>query len=502
VPLTFAYAIVRFGLLDIRILLRKSLLYTAITAAITVLYALGIVSFNSVTRGTALADSPYFPFVFALVIVLLLEPLRQRLLKPVERLVFAERLRLEEAAAQMGEELTARPDLDGVVRDLVDRLPELVGLELAALYLVRDDALERAAGPQRLPARLPPLEGLHVRLDRVGGLARLADLERRQGERTGTGVLAQLAAAGIELVGELATPRRRIGLVLMSAKRGQIAFEHDELELLRGLLHQASLALETSLLLTERTRQAELDRELAIAASIQAALLPRALELAPGFEVAARCHPARMVGGDFLTQLPGPNGHGRALAYGDVSGKSVSGALVMMAAHEILNALALTASSPEELLRLANRRLYALDRRSFVALGYFTPAADGGALGYLMAGQPPPLKRGTDGRVCELPLPPHRLPLGALEGDGYRLMEVPLAPGEMVLGYSDGILEARSPSGEELGSERLAAQLARLPPEPEAVVSGLLAAVLEFASGGELYDDLTLVAIRRQPEVP
>jgi hypothetical protein len=61
IPLTFAYAIVRFQLLDIRVILRKGLLYTATTAVITALYALGIVLFNAFFRGRALADSPYFP---------------------------------------------------------------------------------------------------------------------------------------------------------------------------------------------------------------------------------------------------------------------------------------------------------------------------------------------------------------------------------------------------------------------------------------------------------
>ena len=111
VPITFAYAIIRFGLLDIRVILRKSLLYTVTTAMVTAVYALGIASFNLLFRGTALAASPYFPVIFALAIVLLFEPLRQRLQGPVDRFFFAERLRLQHAMVEMGEAFTREVEI-------------------------------------------------------------------------------------------------------------------------------------------------------------------------------------------------------------------------------------------------------------------------------------------------------------------------------------------------------------------------------------------------------
>src|SRR4029453_10433899 len=136
-------------------------------------------------------------------------------------------------------------------------------------------------------------------------------------------------------------------------KRGALPLEHEEMELLRGVLHQAAIALEASLLLEERSKQVELERDLEIAAAIQKSLLPKSVRLGHDWDVAAVCRPARHVGGDFFAELPGPNGSGRALVYGDVSGKSVPGALMMMAAKEALHALALAPPDPEELMRLA-----------------------------------------------------------------------------------------------------------------------------------------------------
>jgi serine phosphatase RsbU (regulator of sigma subunit) len=497
VPLTFAYAIVRFQLLDIRVILRKSLLYTVTTIVVTAVYALGIALFNALTRGTAVAASPFFPIVFALVIVLLFEPLRKGIQAVVNRRFFAERQRLEKALEEMGEALTAQVDLHEVVRDLVGKLPQLLGLHFAGLYLWRGDSLIREAGPERLPEQLPLLPEMHDSLVQRRGLTVIDELEPLAVNTADLQLIDQLTVAGAQVIGDLTTRRRRIGIVVLSGKIDQtMPLEPSELALLRRLLDQAAVALETSILLEERTEQAELERELEIAASVQEQLLPPRLDFGPGWNVAAVCRPARHVGGDFFTELAGPRNGSRALVYGDVAGKSVSGALMMMAAHEVLHSLALTHRDPEQLLGLANRRLYDLGRRkSFVALAYLAPSANGDGLLYLLAGQPQPLKRSSSGEVRELELPPNRIPLGALDNGSYHVTHAPMECGDVVLGYSDGVVDAQSPTGESFGVERLARVVAEAECRPQLLVQRILESLDEFTQGTEPYDDVTLVAV-------
>jgi serine phosphatase RsbU (regulator of sigma subunit) len=507
VPITFAYSIVRFQLLDIRVILRKSLLYTVTTALVTAVYALGIASFNRIFQGTEIADSPYFPVVFALAIVLLFEPLRHRLQGPVDRFFFAERHRLQGAMVEMGEALTNQVEIGPVVTQLVQRLPTLLGLHFAALYLPDRGGLRRVAGPQELPAEVPIIGILHDFLKSKGPLLRmdeLAPIRLLSGDTDELG--SRLSSAGVEVVGLLATTRRSVGVMMLSGKTGQTALEREEIELLRGLLNQASIALETNLLLDERAHQAELERELKIAASIQSSLLPRHLEAAEGWEVAAVCRPAREVGGDFFTELPGGAVGEHALVYGDVSGKSISGALMMMAAHEVLNTLAVAHPDPEELFRLANERLYALrgDRRaglhagSFVALGYLSFRPSNGTIRYSLAGQPPPMLRRSTSMVETLCMPNHRLPLGALRRGGHSVLEMVMEPGDLLLAYSDGVVEAQSPDGELFGEHRLEKVLTTAPVgSPQEAVSYVLEEIEAFTRGHTPYDDLTLLAARR-----
>lgn len=496
-PLAFTYAIVRFQLLDIRIILRRSLLYTLTTVVVTVLYAVAIALFSSLMSDRNETLQRYTPFILALTIVLLFEPLRRRLQVPIDRFFFAEEGRLRQAAVDLGEALTAKVDPQAVVQELVEALPRLANLEFAALYLLRGGRLKRMAGPAHLPTALPVLPKLQRFLESHRGVTRIDQLGMVEARAPEIGELVrQLEEVGVVAIGDLASRRRWLGIVMLSGKEGQMPLEAEELRLIQGLLHQASLALETGLLLEERTERIELERELEIAARIQADLHPGRLRFAPGWQVSALCRPARDIGGDFFTQLPSANAEENALVYGDVSGKSVSGALMMMAAHEALHALAMADPRPERLFELTNRRLYQLGRRRFVALAYLATNGNG-HLRYLLAGQPPLLLRKVDGRVEELPLPDHRIPIGALASGCYEALEAPVAPGEMVLGYSDGIIEAMDPSGEFFGTERLMQALATAGDHPAQVVRAVETAVDAFAAGALQYDDLTLIAVAR-----
>jgi len=405
----------------------------------------------------------------------------------------------------MGEAFTSEYEIEPVVGQLVERLPALLGVRFAALYLVDRQRLVRAAGPPDLPPELPSLNILYDHLKRQGSLVRLEALAPlRLLSREVHEVCSQLAAANVEVVGLLASTRRTVGLMVLAETTGQTTLEQEEMDLLRGLLNQASIALETHLLLDERARQAEFDRELKIAASIQSALIPGALTTADGWELAAVCRPAREIGGDFYTELPGPANGQRALVYGDVSGKSISGALMMMAAHEVLHSLALTHRDPEELLRLANARLHALRRRergihggSFVALGYLAFLPESGTVRYSLAGQPPPLIRRSGGRIEELRMPDHRVPLGALRFGGHQVLAAALGPDDLLLAYSDGVIDAVSPEGEFFGHERLLRVLDECPSEPTQAVNWVIEALEGFTRGHTPYDDVTLVAARR-----
>ena len=103
IPLTFAYAIVRFQMLNIRIIVRRTFLYAATTAILFGLYAGAIAMANTVFTGSRLSASPLFNFGFFLVIIPLFEFLRRRLQTPLDRLFFRDKLDYQSALLEMSE---------------------------------------------------------------------------------------------------------------------------------------------------------------------------------------------------------------------------------------------------------------------------------------------------------------------------------------------------------------------------------------------------------------
>ena len=491
VPLTFAYAIVRFQFFDIRVIVRRSVLYTLMTAVVAGIYGVVIAASTMIFR----SSSPYVSILLALAAaVFLLDPLRRKLQEPVDRFFFREAYDAQRAVDEVSAAVVREFSLERLETLLSKRLAEIMHLEWAALYCREDGELVSQTAPPPLPPRLSSNLVLVSELARAGAPVRLGMLEPVKSlELRSRRVLEQFEVAGARLLVGLCTRDQLHGVLAVGPKRSEEEFSPSDVQLVHTLANQGAVALENARLLHERARQIELEKELEIARRVQLALIPAHLPAPSGWLIAARCVPARQVGGDFFDALAASgNGVGEFIV-GDVAGKSVAGAMLMVAAREVLQTAALGGISPEQLFEVANRRLYAPSHRLFVALAYLQLRA-GGEAAYALAGQPTPLVRRHGGVVAELPSPQHRLPVGALRGVHWDLMPLQMSVGDVVVLYSDGVTDARSSAGESFGEERLHRILARAGADPTAVVDEVLGAVAEFAAGSEPYDDVTLLA--------
>ncbi len=492
VPLTFAYAIVRFQFFDIRVIVRKSVLYTAATAVVAGIYGLGIAASTLLFSGS----SPYFPLFLALAVLAIFDPLRRRLQGPVDRFFFREVYDARRAVEEVSAAVVREFSIEGLEALLATRLSEIMHLEWAALYVREGSVLvSQTARPpllREIPGRLLLVQELSRQDEpvRPGVLEPLKALDPESRR-----VLENLSGAGLRLLVPLHTRGQLHAVLALGPKRSEEEFGSDDLQLVRTLANQGAVALENARLLHERTQQVELEKELEIARRVQFALIPRHLPSPPGWQVAGRCVPARQVGGDFYDALTDGGDGSIALVVGDVSGKSVSGAMLMVAAREVLHTAALGGASAAQLLEVANLRLYTPQHRLFVALAYMQLRPQGEGC-YALAGQPTPLVRRTSGKVEELPAPANRLPVGALKGVHWDVLPLKVLAGELLLLYSDGLTDARNAAGEPFGDDRLQHVLSRAEGHPRAVVDEVMQAVDAFTAGGEPYDDITLVAAR------
>ncbi|MGQ0603273.1 MAG: SpoIIE family protein phosphatase, partial [Anaerolineales bacterium] len=246
--------------------------------------------------------------------------------------------------------------------------------------------------------------------------------------------------------------------------------------------------------LRERER---LEEELRLARHIQQTLLPKEAPRLPGWELAAEYRPARAVGGDFYDWLSLPDGR-LAIIIGDVTDKGLPAALVMATTRALLRAALEHSTSPSVALEQVNNLLHPdIPPKMFATCLMAVLDPTTGRLVYANAGHDQPFHRRHSSEVVELRA--RGMPLGLMPGMRYEEKETCVEPGECVLFYTDGLVEAHNPQREMFGFPRLQARLAGPPlPEGPGLISALLHELAQFAGlNWEQEDDVTLVVLQR-----
>jgi serine phosphatase RsbU (regulator of sigma subunit) len=257
----------------------------------------------------------------------------------------------------------------------------------------------------------------------------------------------------------------------------------------------------------EREMEARLDGELNAARAIQLGLLPRHFPGPPerrDLEVFASIEPARMVGGDLYDFVLLDPEH-LSFAIADVSGKGVPAALFMAMTKEVLHTATLRyRNALDRVFNEANDKISAASEElgaggtNMMFVTVFAGILDltSGMLVYVNAGHDAPfvIRAGAEPESFPLAGGP---PLGTVDDFRYSIEQRQLAPGEMVLAYTDGVTEAQDSHQTLYSAARLKQLLLSAPAMgAKALVDFVRDDVRRFAAGAEQADDITLLAVR------
>jgi sigma-B regulation protein RsbU (phosphoserine phosphatase) len=289
-----------------------------------------------------------------------------------------------------------------------------------------------------------------------------------------------------------------LGMIALDSRAFVRPFTEDDLELLTSMGAVASLRIRNVALLQESIERRRLEEELQLARSIQLGLLPRKLPTPDGWSLFGTSFPSRFVSGDHY-QVVEREGGEILMMTSDVSGKGMAAAL-LTASLEALSAVPIEAGLPvEDLCRRVSKLLFqrtppAKYATSFVA----TVELANGHLRFTNAGHNPGLVVRAGGEIERLGST--GVPLGMLPEAPYGAKELDLAPGDLLVVYTDGIVEAYDPADEEFGLERLEEVCRAHRTLPLGELSNTIDRELEkFVRGVPYPDDRTLVLLRREP---
>ncbi|MDJ0784057.1 MAG: SpoIIE family protein phosphatase [Desulfosarcinaceae bacterium] len=299
-------------------------------------------------------------------------------------------------------------------------------------------------------------------------------------------------------------------------------------------------SLETARKLTALRQARRLaERELAIGRRIQSGFFPHRLPRLEGWQLACRFKAARQVGGDFYDifwlskdgRIAGTAGKRcdatLAIVVADVCDKGVGAALFMGLFRTLLRVTAAHLSPPKDALaavfsssrgapnagistsgaaRLPHHTISVVnhymvethDREAMFATIFFAllnPAS--GRLDYVNAGHEPPLLLGSTGTIE--PLVPTGPAVGAFAGARYRTATVRLKPGDHLLAYTDGVPESIDINGNDFGRQRIEDLLKEAAQGPDALLDGIGLALERHRGISDPFDDITMLALKRDP---
>ena len=238
--------------------------------------------------------------------------------------------------------------------------------------------------------------------------------------------------------------------------------------------------------------------ELQMARQIQEGMLPNIFPPFPDrleFDLFASMDPAKEVGGDFYDFFLTDDDH-LVLVMADVSGKSVPGALFMMASKIILHMYASQSGSPAEILSNMNQAICANNAMEmFVTVWLGILEISTGKLVAANAGHEYPVIKRADG-MFELFKDRHGFVIGGMEGAKYKEYALQFLPGDKLFLYTDGVPEAMDEAKEMFGIERMLKELNRHRNDiPADILVSMHEAVDAFADGAEQFDDLTMLCL-------
>ena len=307
--------------------------------------------------------------------------------------------------------------------------------------------------------------------------------------------ISDLKIRSVMCVPLLTPDNKALGIIqLDTSDRRQ--FNEDDLDVLAAVASQAAISIQNASMLESLLERERLNRDLRLAEQVQKKFLPQSVPTVPGYEFFAHYQPTYEVGGDYYDFVPLP-GDRMALALGDVSGKGVAAALMMAKFSGDTRYCILTENAPAPTATRLNSLLCAAEiEDKFITLGLAVLDPSNGKLTLSSAGHTPVLVRRADGRVDEVGQDVSGVPLGIMDDSEYQQTEVQLGEGDVVVVYSDGVTDARSPADELYDSHanhRLTARVAQSSGGPAAVGRAILQDIREFSAGHSQADDITLV---------
>lgn len=503
VPIGFGYSIFRYRLMDIDLIVKRSLIYGGVTAALAAIYLLivyGVGTIVSYVLGTE--ENKILNVIAFIFIALAFDPIKRRTQEWIDRYFYQERYNYQKALLEFSQDLPRQMNLEQILNSVVSRISSTMHVEKVAVVLCdeAEGCLSISQNIDRSCCEFGNAQNGLIELLRDNKSPQSLSFIEDEGEvfEIDPQDKSKIVRSGITLAVPMILADRLIGTINVGPKMSGKAYSQEDIDLLSTVASQAAIAIENARLHTTEIEKQKIEEEMALARKIQQGLLPKSDPAINGLDVTGVSLPALSVGGDYFDFIQ-LNEKKLLVVVADVSGKGMSAALYMSKIQGMMQLASHMYDSPRDMLIHVNRRLYdGIERKSFITMILALFDLESKEVRICRAGHNRAIV-GVNGTMEYLISKGIGLGLerGPLFESHLQEVSYPLTDNSLFFFYSDGLTEAMDTQQQQFGEEAICdlVRINRNLPARE-IQRSVIQAVERFKGEAEQHDDITLVVVK------
>ncbi|MFQ6031511.1 MAG: PP2C family protein-serine/threonine phosphatase, partial [Candidatus Zixiibacteriota bacterium] len=450
---SIAWAIIKHHFLDVKLIVRQSLVYTLTTALFVGAYFLIIRQLGKLVQNMLGKQTPAVDIGFVILAIIFFQPIMGQLDDLIKKFFIKERSDYRAMMETFSRKLITIFDFKELKETVVDVLRKEMLVENVYLCVVDQRKLQESKNseyilffddPQDKILSFKESDPLFPILKGKTRPILLSDLGVTEKKSP---LFSLLSRFGVFLVVPMIGQDELKGFIALSRKTTRFRYSYEDITLLGVLANQMIIAMNNARLYQESLERQKLEEELALARQIQLALLPKIHPKGEFFELSAFTQPARQVGGDYYDFFQTDEGR-LGIAIADATGKGIPAAMLMSLVHASLRAEVKNRLCPSRVISNINQLIFSsTSSEKFATMFYGEIDPKSRRFTYCNAGHNYPVVIHEDGRIEFLEV--GGLILGAFAQASYERGEVLIQRNDTIFFYSDGLTENFNDKDEE-----------------------------------------------------
>ncbi len=502
VPITFAYAIFKYHLLDVSIVVRNTIIYGTAMATVAGIYFLIIYLLGQGIGSFVGAENQGFVAgIFFLIFAFVFQSTKDRFQDFLTRKFYPEQFAYQKVLIQFSNDvstvvgtekildLTSATFIDALKINkfgilLRDYKKDILTLSRGIGFLNSDCVIEKS--------------NLITVFKEKSLVSNTPVIEQQDFIRVFPEKAERLIEEGVYSIIPMIVKSKVVGALLFGLKYSGSKFGGKDLELLNAAANQIAISLENARLYQSESEKIKIERDLDLARKIQQGLLPKCIPNLSGLDICGEMIPAMQVGGDYfdLIQLSDTK---LFVAVGDVSGKGLSASLYMTKLQTMIQISTKMSFSPKDILIEINKRLYeSIERSWFITMTLALFDTETKTVKFCRAGHMP-LLMANNGTVESIKT--EGIGLGLEKGDVFdrtlQEVEIKIKSNQIFAFFSDGITEAMNEKEEMFGEDNLTEILkGKSNNRSTEIMNRVWSEVKHFRGNAIVNDDMTMVIVK------